>query len=617
MTIKIFDNLPVIKKVTLLILTITGLVVGYSFFMYSGFIIIKINGPVYHEIIDGKDLIADILPPPGYIIEPFQISLQILEERDPDEINRSITTLRSLQSAYHARHEYYRQTLPEGRIREKMINESYIPAIEFWDDVNSRFIPAMTSGDYTTAKKIAYESMKVHYLEHRDVIDEIVILAAEQNNLNEQSAQKTENFIYLGMTCIAFLLFITLLSVELILLHLLRPLKETTQMIEEMSHGHLSTRLNLDRGDEIGKMGRAMDNLADYLQDIFTGYSMVSRGDLSVSFRSKDEHDEIAPAFNHLIQEINNVMNEVRFLINEAEEGRLMNRGNPLRFEGVYQEIINGINNMLDAITVPLNEALRVADEFSYARFSTRFDDKIQVKGDLIALKEGMNTIGEELSVVRHKLSLLSSITRHDILNQITVVKAGLDIIEEDLEPDDPNAHILALTRSAVSNIKEQIGFTAVYEQMGVQHPIWHQISAVILKTRDSLNTGSVVILDTTMNIEVFADPMFGHVIYNLVDNALRHGRLLTRISFSFEISGDKGVLVMTDDGVGIADEDKNKIFQKGFGKNTGLGLFLIREILSFTQITIYETGIVGTGARFEIQIPAGKWRACQEILPE
>ena len=69
--------------------------------------------------------------------------------------------------------------------------------------------------------------------------------------------------------------------------------------------------------------------------------------------------------------------------------------------------------------------------------------------------------------------------------------------------------------------------------------------------------------------------------------------------------------------GVGIADEDKNKIFQKGFGKNTGLGLFLIREILSFTQITIYETGIVGTGARFEIQIPAGKWRACQEILPE
>jgi len=609
MTTKSWENLSVLKKITVLILIITVLVIGYNVFVYTGFVTITINGPAYHDIIAGKDLIADILPPPEYIIEPYQISLEMLEERDPTEINKSIATLIDLQSDYIARHEYWTRILPPGQIREKMINTSYIPAMEFWDEVNSRFIPAMRSGDYGQAKVVAYESMKVHYQEHRADIDEIIILANEQNRYNEQMAEKKENLIYFGMICIALLLFLTLIAVGLIILRLLQPLKETTRMIQEMSRGHLSMRLNIGRGDEIGKMAEAMNNLADYLQDTFTGFSRIANGDLAVSFKAKDEYDEIAPAFNHLIGEINDLMNEVRVLITEAEEGRLKNRGDPSRFQGIYQNIISGINNMLDAITIPLNEAIRVADEFSYARFSTRFDDTVVVKGDLIALKEGLNTIGEELSVVRYKLSLLSSITRHDILNQITVVKAGLDIIEDDYKPDDPNTPVLALVRSAVSNIKEQISFTAVYEQMGVQQPIWHQVSAITTKTQNSLNTGSVMILDLTQDLEIIADPMFGQVIYNLVDNALRHGKSLTRISFSFETSGDEGVLVMGDDGVGIAEEDKNRIFQRGFGKNTGLGLFLIQEILSFTQMTIKETGVVGKGARFEIHIPAGKWR--------
>lgn len=63
------------------------------------------------------------------------------------------------------------------------------------------------------------------------------------------------------------------------------------------------------------------------------------------------------------------------------------------------------------------------------------------------------------------------------------------------------------------------------------------------------------------------------------------------------------------DDGGGIICEEKEKAFEKGFGKNTGLGLFLIREILSITGISILENGKPGNGVRFEIQFPFGKWR--------
>ncbi len=612
----------VLTTITILLILITFLVIGFSIFVYTGFAAIKINGPAYSEIMEGKNLIADILPPPGYIIEPFQISLEMLDERSPAQINRSVRDLRTLEAAYIARHEYWSEHLPPGEIRKKMVHDSYIPAMQFFDDLNTEFIPAMERGDYEAAERVAYESLKVHYQQHRDVIDDIVVLAAEQNRINEETATQKETDMYLGMVVITIILLAILVCIGLIILHLLRPIRQTTTMIQEMSRGNIRRRLHFSRSDEIGQMADAMDDLADYLRDTFAGLSRIAEGDLSVRFRARDEKDEIAPALTHLTSSLSDTMTEIRSLISRAEEGRLQSRGDPERFEGVYREIIEGINNMLDAITIPLAEAIRVADEFSYAHFSARFDEQVRVQGDFIPLKEGMNTIGEEISVVRYKLSLLSSITRHDILNQITVVKSALDLIDEECESQESAARVISLIRSAVSNIREQISFTAVYEQMGVQKPVWHQISSVISKTRDSLNTGDVEILDRTGGIEIFADPMFGQVIYNLVENALRHGKSLDRITFSFEQAGPEGILIMADNGVGIAEEDKIRIFQKGFGKNTGLGLFLIQEILSFTNLTIRERGKRGSGARFEVHIPEHAWRVSlpegdPEIQPE
>jgi signal transduction histidine kinase len=68
-------------------------------------------------------------------------------------------------------------------------------------------------------------------------------------------------------------------------------------------------------------------------------------------------------------------------------------------------------------------------------------------------------------------------------------------------------------------------------------------------------------------------------------------------------------VIAYEDDGIGITDREKESIFVKGKGKNTGLGLFLIREILTLTGITIRETGKRGTGARFELLVPADMYR--------
>lgn len=99
--------------------------------------------------------------------------------------------------------------------------------------------------------------------------------------------------------------------------------------------------------------------------------------------------------------------------------------------------------------------------------------------------------------------------------------------------------------------------------------------------------------------------------MYNLLENALRHGgETLTLIRVFAQERPDRSLLlVFEDNGIGIPPEDKELIFTQGYGKNTGLGLALSREILAMTDISIAETGLPGAGARFELCIPPQSWK--------
>ena len=83
----------------------------------------------------------------------------------------------------------------------------------------------------------------------------------------------------------------------------------------------------------------------------------------------------------------------------------------------------------------------------------------------------------------------------------------------------------------------------------------------------------------------------------------------VNEIRVSYHLSGGDLIVVWEDNGVSVADNEKERIFEMGFGKNTGFGLFLVREILSLTGITIKEIGEPGKGARFEIMVPKGMYR--------
>jgi signal transduction histidine kinase len=219
----------------------------------------------------------------------------------------------------------------------------------------------------------------------------------------------------------------------------------------------------------------------------------------------------------------------------------------------------------------------------------------------------------QALSVAIKKLNLLSSITRHDINNQLTVLMGFLTLLKKK-QPDPALNDYFVKVSNAAQRISSMIQFTSEYEKIGVNAPLWQDCSTVVDTAVKQTPLEKVVVKnDLTPGTEVFADPLIVKVFYNLMDNAVRYGGKITTIRFSVEESGEDHIIVCEDDGVGVVAEEKLKIFERGFGKNTGMGLFLTVEILSITGITIRETGKPGKGARFEIIVPNGAWQTTKK----
>jgi len=210
--------------------------------------------------------------------------------------------------------------------------------------------------------------------------------------------------------------------------------------------------------------------------------------------------------------------------------------------------------------------------------------------------------------VANKKLNMLSSITRHDILNQVMGLRTFLELSREDLQ-GTPYAEFVEKEDQVAAAIQRQIEFTKFYQDIGVNAPKWQDVSEIVHDAEKQFDVLAIAVKVSISGFEIFADPLIEKVFFNLVENSLRHGERVTQVEFSVRISGDTGVILYRDNGVGIPAEDKQKLFQKGFGKHTGLGLFLSREILAITGITITENGEPGAGVQFEIVVPKDGYR--------
>ena len=216
----------------------------------------------------------------------------------------------------------------------------------------------------------------------------------------------------------------------------------------------------------------------------------------------------------------------------------------------------------------------------------------------------------EKIKLTNRKLALMNDVTYQDIQNKVTGTPGFCRGPAKHTNRDRNRIPFIEKESALLKSIHDLIKNTKEFQQMGVDQSRWIPLEKAIRIQFSRMSLEHDVSLVTNLNgLEIYADPLINRVFYNLLRNALQHGRKITRISFRYQETTDGIVLFCEDDGIGIPLDQKSGIFDRVVGGEGKFGLFFVREFLTLSSMTIRETGTPGEGARFEITVPKGVYR--------
>jgi signal transduction histidine kinase/ligand-binding sensor protein len=259
-----------------------------------------------------------------------------------------------------------------------------------------------------------------------------------------------------------------------------------------------------------------------------------------------------------------------------------------------------------------LTQALVVMQEvteriMAEKEMSLQLDEIFRTNESLTETTRELRKSENSLRKANDQLNILNTITRHDAMNQLTVIQGFATIMEGSDIPPRYVDYVKKMNKSAQA-IQEQLEFVKIYQEIGVKAPTWQNLNECVQNARKMLTLKDLELQERDLDIWLLADPMFPKVVYNLIENAIRHSGGAKLMTVSTKETGDMLKIVFEDNGTGITPEDKVHLFERGFGKHTGLGLFLIREILNISNIQIIENSEHGKGARFDMSVASGSW---------
>ncbi len=262
-----------LKMRSRLALMVTIFVVGFiafGAFSYQTLQILKVNGPLYASIVQGKDVIADVLPPPKYIIESYLLVLQMTQWPDRAELESLARRGNELRAEYGRRHEFWVGDLAEGSLKELMVVRSYEPAREFFEIRDQEFVPAVLRGDRQRAQELASGPLKDKYEQHRRAVDEIVKMATERNAADERRAAdivrtRTTMLVVLGFGIVGLALLASWMIARGIR-ELVMQVRGTAVSVANASHQLAAAAEHLSSGSQ--QQASSLEETAASLEEI-------------------------------------------------------------------------------------------------------------------------------------------------------------------------------------------------------------------------------------------------------------------------------------------------------------------------------------------------------------
>lgn len=242
-----------------------GAFVAFASLTWSTVDATKVTGTKYQSIIDGKDLVADILPPPEYIIEPFLVAYQAVEERDLTTQKRLLERLKTLKRDFEERHRFWSSALPPGELRSKLLETSYRPAVRFFELLDSDVVPAIEQEQRERARSLLHEKLRPLYEAHRQAIEEVVALANTSLSSVETSVKALVISRATMLAVIAAIVFgamaVTAFWVNSLSVSIVGRLAKAGQFASAMADGDMTLDLEPGGDDEVGRLIGALQKM--------------------------------------------------------------------------------------------------------------------------------------------------------------------------------------------------------------------------------------------------------------------------------------------------------------------------------------------------------------------
>jgi len=235
--------------------------------------------------------------------------------------------------------------------------------------------------------------------------------------------------------------------------------------------------------------------------------------------------------------------------------------------------------------------------------------DSIAIAEDITERKEAeekLDGMMNELVTINEKLGVVGKLTRHDARNKLSVMANNVYLAKQKLAANHSSLEYLGEIESAIDQMEKIFDFARTYEMLGVEELSYMNVEKSVDEAAILFpGLAGAKLMNECQGLTVMADSLLRQLFYNLIDNTLKYGEKVSQIRvYHEEVGKDQLKLVYEDDGVGIPEDEKEKIFKEGYGKSTGYGLYLIKKICEAYGWTIRETGKLGKGAQFTMTIP-------------
>lgn len=213
----------------------------------------------------------------------------------------------------------------------------------------------------------------------------------------------------------------------------------------------------------------------------------------------------------------------------------------------------------------------------------------------------------QKMEIINQKLHFVGGITRHDVRNRLSAIRANTYLLKKRLAEDPELTYYLSKIESDVASADRLFELSSLFERIGIEEPTQINVKACFDNALAMFyDLSGIKITNSADGLIVKADSLLQQVFYNLVDNSMKHGQKVTEIKLHYEKKDNETLLIYEDNGVGIALENKEKIFSEGFstGNSSGLGLSILKRIVQVYGWVISETGEFGRGVKFLVAIP-------------